>query len=51
MIQFLHFILEGLPGSVPGFVLSDAVNRNRRAGLPAPERRGLVRERSDTAAP
>jgi hypothetical protein len=35
---------------VPGVVLSDAVEGNRRAGTPAPERRGLVRERSDTAA-
>ena len=36
---------------MPGVVLSDAVEGNRRAGPPAPERRGLVRERSDTAAP
>ena len=51
MISFLHHsFLRGLPGSVPGVVLSDAVEGNRRAGLPAPEQRGLVRERSDTAA-
>jgi hypothetical protein len=51
MISFLHHsFLRELPGTVPGVVLSDAVERNRRAVTPAPERRGLVRERSDTAA-